>query len=64
MQRGGSGKDIANLERGQFYAVSEALSTPTKIQSPLCLSYHPSSPPDELEVLALGKVSREAIFCP
>ncbi len=61
MQRGGSSQDIAKLAKGQFYAVSEALSTPTKIQTPLCLSYHPSSPPDELEVLALAKASRKAI---
>ncbi len=58
MQRGGTGQDIANLEKGQFYAVSEALPTPTKIQSPLCLSYHPANPPDELEVLALARASR------
>jgi hypothetical protein len=60
-QRGESGQDIAKLARGQFYAISETLSTPTKIQSPLCLSYHPSSPPDEIEVLALAQASRQAI---
>jgi len=64
MQRGGNGQDIPRLSRGQFYAVSEALPTSIKIQSPLCLSYHPSSPPDELEVLALAKASREAIASP
>ncbi|MEB3359478.1 MAG: hypothetical protein VKK04_22325 [Synechococcales bacterium] len=61
MQRGDSGQDISRLSRGQFYAVSEALPTLIKIQSPLCLSYHPSSPPDELEVLALAQASRAAI---
>jgi len=28
------------------------------------LSYHPLSPPDEVEVLALARASREAIFSP
>ncbi len=57
-QRGGSGQDIARLERGQFYAVSESLIPPTKILTPLCLSYHPSTPLDELEVLNRAKASR------
>jgi hypothetical protein len=57
-QRGGSGQDIARLERGQFYAVSASLIPPTKILTPLCLSYHPSTPLDELEVLNRAKASR------
>ncbi|NJN03670.1 MAG: AAA family ATPase [Leptolyngbyaceae cyanobacterium RM1_1_2] len=50
-QRGGEGEDISNLERGQFYATSEKLTPPVKISTPLCLSYHPSSPLDETEVI-------------
>jgi hypothetical protein len=57
-QRGGSRQDIARLERGQFYAVSESLTTPTKILTPLCLSHHPPTPLDELEVLNRAKTSR------
>jgi DNA helicase HerA-like ATPase len=57
-QRGGSGQDIARLDKGQFYAVSEDLTTPTKIVTPLCLSYHPPAPLDELEVLNRAKASR------
>jgi DNA helicase HerA-like ATPase len=60
-QRGGSGQDIAKLAKGQFYAVSEALTTPVKILTPLCLSYHPETPPNEAEVIKRAKSSRNAI---
>ncbi|MGQ9872342.1 ATP-binding protein [Leptodesmis sp.] len=56
-QRGSSGKDIARLERGQFYVVSESLTTPTKILTPLCLSHHPPTPLDEVEVLNRARAS-------
>ncbi|MEL7507176.1 MAG: ATPase, partial [Cyanobacteria bacterium J06554_1] len=58
-QRGGRGQDIAKLPKGQFYAISESLGSPIKIQSPLCLSYHPATPPDEEEVLKRAKASRD-----
>lgn len=51
-QRGGSGQDVARLERGQFYASSELLNPPVKVQAPLCLSHHAATPLDEGEVLA------------
>ncbi|EKQ66591.1 putative ATPase [Leptolyngbyaceae cyanobacterium JSC-12] len=57
-QRGGSGQDIARLERGQFYVVSESLTTPTKILTPLCLSHHPPTPLDEVEALNRARASR------
>jgi DNA helicase HerA-like ATPase len=57
-QRGGDGKAIASLAKGQFYAVSESLPTPTRILAPLCLSSHPSSPLDETEVIRRAKASR------
>jgi hypothetical protein len=57
-QRGGSGQDIARLERGQFYVVSESLATPTKILTPLCLSHHPPTPLDEIAVLNQAKACR------
>lgn len=50
-QRGGSGDDIAQLSRGQFYTASESINPPLKIATPLCLSHHPASPLDEEEVL-------------
>lgn len=54
-QRGGQGNDISRLHRGQFYVASESIHPPVKIESPLCLSYHPSSPLDEAAVLARAK---------
>ncbi|MBE9078460.1 DUF87 domain-containing protein [Romeria aff. gracilis LEGE 07310] len=60
-QRGGDGHDIATLQKGQFYAVSETLTPPIKILTPLCFSYHPSSPLDESEVLARAAQSRPTL---
>ncbi|MEL6327513.1 MAG: ATP-binding protein, partial [Cyanobacteria bacterium J06626_23] len=58
-QRGGDGFDIAKLGRGQFYAVSESLTPPVKLLTPLCLSHHPSSPLDENAVLKRAQASRQ-----
>ncbi len=60
-QRGGSEQDVAQLEQGQFYVASEALTKPTKILAPLCLSYHPPTPLDEREVMRRAVVSRSAV---
>ncbi|MEZ4870257.1 MAG: DUF87 domain-containing protein [Caldilineaceae bacterium] len=49
--RGGTGQDIARLERGQFYAATESLNPPVKVQAPLCLSHHAATPLDESEVI-------------
>jgi hypothetical protein len=43
--------DVGMLSTGQFYAAIEG-SAFVKIQTPLCLSYHPSSPLTAEEVLA------------
>lgn len=56
--RGGSGQDVARLERGQFYATSESVHPPIKVQAPLCLSHHAATPLDEGEVLARAKQTR------
>jgi hypothetical protein len=58
-QRGGSGHDIARLTRGQFYAALEGAQAPTKMQAPLCLSYHASSPLNEEEVIARAVATRQ-----
>ncbi|MGL5079879.1 MAG: helicase HerA domain-containing protein [Microcoleaceae cyanobacterium] len=60
-QRGGSGQDIARLDKGQFYAVSESLTTPTKILAPLCLSCHLPTPLNESEILNRARLSRNLI---
>lgn len=54
-QRGGHGDDIAKLSRGQFYVVSESITPPIKVVTSLCLSYHPSTPLDEEDVLKRAK---------
>ncbi|MGB5973712.1 MAG: ATP-binding protein, partial [Nodosilinea sp.] len=54
-QRGGDGDDIAKLNRGQFYVVSESITPPIKVVTPLCLSHHPASPLDEEGVLKRAK---------
>jgi hypothetical protein len=48
--KGGEAPDIGQLGVGEFYATSEAL-TFEKIRTPLCLSYHPSSPLTDEEVI-------------
>jgi len=58
-QRGGQGDDIAQLQRGEFYAVSESINPPMKITVPLCLSHHPPSPLAESEVLKRARQSRQ-----
>jgi hypothetical protein len=45
-QRGGSGSDVAALEKGQFYVHGEGLTAPIKVATSLCLTHH-GSPPDE-----------------
>ncbi len=56
-QRGGQGDDIPKLKAGHFYVTSEGLA-PTKLISPLCLSYHASTPLAESEVLVRATASK------
>ncbi|MFI9387543.1 helicase HerA domain-containing protein [Kutzneria sp. NPDC052558] len=48
--------DISRLGAGQFYAVAESLAF-QKICTPICLSYHPSSPLTVEEVIARARQS-------
>ena len=57
--KGGSGDDVAKLALGTFYLSSVAQPKPAKIATPLCLSYHPSTPPDEREVVERARRTRE-----
>jgi len=50
-KQGGSGLDIPKLKPGQFYTYSEGMVSPMKVAVPLCLSYHPSAPLTETEIL-------------
>lgn len=49
-EKGGRGHDVATLSAGQFYVHSEGFAAPLKIKTPLCLSWHSASPPQESEV--------------
>jgi hypothetical protein len=60
-QRGGAGNDVAALPRGCFYAFTGGFAAPLKIQTSLCLSHHPSSPPDEAEIHAMAVRSRALV---
>jgi hypothetical protein len=56
--RGGGGGDIARLPRGRFYLHSDGMTGPEKVDVPLCLSCHLSSPLDEDGVLKRAKDAR------
>ncbi len=52
--KGGAVSEIARLTTGNFYVASETINL-QKINTPLCLSYHPKSPLTEQEVLELAR---------
>ncbi len=52
--KGGSVPDVGRLPAGQFYAAVEGAEF-RRTATPLCLTYHPKSPPTEEEVLALAR---------
>jgi hypothetical protein len=62
--KGGSGEDVTRLPRGQFYVhnADAQIPTPVKILVPLCLSRHPSNPPDETEILKKARKSRDRMI--
>lgn len=49
--KGGAQEDIGKLNSGEFYFSTNGLSRPIKIKTPLCLSWHASTPPTAEEVL-------------
>jgi len=55
----GSVDDISTLHTGQFDATSEALRF-TRLHSPICLSYHPSQPLTEEEILSMARPYTES----
>ncbi len=58
--KGGEGNDVPRLGRGQFYMHTEGFARPVKVQTPLCLSRHPATPPSEEEVVDLARRSTNA----
>jgi DNA helicase HerA-like ATPase len=59
-QHGSSGSDVAALPKGTFYVATEGMPL-QKVQTSLCLSHHPSSPPDEGEIQRMAAASRAAV---
>ena len=60
--RGGNVGDFGTLTRGQFYFSTEGVTKPIKINTPLCLSYHPANPLSEDEVIALAGAEGPTVF--
>lgn len=58
--KGTHATDVAALKRGTFYFGS-APDKPRKVATSLCLSYHPSTPPSEAEVLESARRSAQVI---
>jgi hypothetical protein len=52
--KGGDVPDISRLRTGEFYLAAEG-AAPAKLRTPLCLSYHPASPPTAEEVIARAR---------
>ena len=57
--KGATATDVGKLPRGTFYFGTGA-EKPRKIATSLCLSYHPSTPPTEAQVLELARSSKVA----
>lgn len=55
--KGTRASDVGALKPGTFYFGSGA-DKPRKVSTALCLSYHPSTPPSEAEILDSAKRSR------
>lgn len=61
--RGSSGDDVPRLVRGQFYVhnADARFPSPLKVAIPLCLSRHPSSPLNEVEIMTKAEASRRLL---
>lgn len=58
VQKGGGARGLAELRVGEFFVHSEGFAAPLKTKTRLCLSYHPSAPLDESEVIHRARASR------
>ena len=55
--KGGAADDLARLGRGVFYFSTEGVRRPVKIETALCLSWHPANPPTAAEVVKAARAS-------
>ncbi|MEJ2229392.1 MAG: ATP-binding protein, partial [Alphaproteobacteria bacterium] len=53
--KGGAQEDIGKLNSGEFYFSTIGISRPIKIKTPLCLSWHASTPPTAEEVMSKAR---------
>lgn len=52
---GGRADDLGKLKAGEFYFATEGSGKPSKLRTPICLTYHPPNPPTPDEVIARAK---------
>jgi len=52
---GGKADDLGKLKAGEFYFATEGSGRPGKLRTPICLTYHPPTPPTPDEVIARAK---------
>lgn len=57
--KGGAADDLARLGRGVFYFSTEGVRRPVKIETALCLSWHPANPPTAAEVVKAARASSQ-----
>ena len=57
--KGASASDVGKLPRGTFY-FGTSPDKPRKVATSLCLSFHPSTPPTEAQVLELASTTKPA----
>jgi DNA helicase HerA-like ATPase len=55
--KGGAADDIGKLSKGEFYFSTEGSFRPFKIRTPLCLSWHPPTPPTGEQVIQKARLS-------
>jgi DNA helicase HerA-like ATPase len=53
--RGKAAQDLGALTTGTFYYSTLSITQPAKLQSPLCLSYHPQNPATIEEIIQLSR---------
>jgi hypothetical protein len=56
--KGGAAADIGKLSKGEFYFSTEGSTRPFKVQTPLCLSWHPQNPLTAEEVIEKARACR------
>jgi hypothetical protein len=56
--KGGAAEDIGKLSKGEYYFSTEGSLRPFKVRTPLCLSWHSSTPPTAEEVIQKARSRR------